>query len=201
MRVVRPLLLALTCLLAVPAVASAADVSVGDNFFSPKTVQIQPGDTVTWTWKGLAAHNVRSDPGQTESFKSDVMLGAGKTYDHTFANAGRFTYLCEIHGPAMSGVVEVGSGPFPDTLLPRLTRLKASGGNAAAKLSFRLSEASRVKVSLRGPSRRTVTKRLGKGSRSVRFKRLKAGRYRATVRPTDLAGNRGRAVTKRFTVG
>ena len=201
MRLVRPLLLVLGCLLAAPAAASAADVSVGDNFFGPKTVQIQPGDTVNWTWTGFAAHNVRADPGQTERFKSDVMSGSGKTYQHTFAKAGRFTYFCEIHGPAMSGVVEVGSAPFPDTLLPRLTRLKASGAKAAAKLSFRLSEASRVRVSLRGPSRRTVTKRLGKGRRSIRLRRLKSGRYRATARPTDLAGNRGRAVAKRFTLG
>ena len=203
MRLVRPMLLAVAALAVVPASASAADVevSVGDNFFKEKTVQIQPGDSVTWRWTGSAAHNVKANSGQTERFGSDVMTGAGNTFRHTFPDAGRFTYFCEIHGPAMSGAVEVGPPPFPDTLLPRLTRLKASPGAAAVKLSFRLSEGARVKVSLRGPTRRSVTQRLGKGRRSVRFRRLRAGRYRATVRPTDLAGNRGRAVTKRFTVG
>ena len=46
MRLVRPMLLAVAALAVVPASASAADVevSVGDNFFKEKTVQIQPGD-------------------------------------------------------------------------------------------------------------------------------------------------------------
>jgi plastocyanin len=203
MRLVRPLLLAAAALAAVPATASAAnaEVSVGDNFFNPKTVQIQPGDSVTWRWTGSAPHNVKADSGQTESFGSKVLTGTGNTFEHTFADPGRFTYFCEIHGPVMSGAVEVGPPPFPDTLLPRLTRLKASPGGAAVMLSFRLSEGARVKVSLRGPSRRSLTKRLGKGRRSVRIRRLRAGRYSATVRPTDVAGNRGRAVTKRFTIG
>ena len=127
-------------------------------------------------------------------------MGSG-TFKKTFAKPGRFTYFCKIHGPAMSGVVEVGPAPFPDTLLPRLSSLKAKPGAAKVKLSFKLSEKSKVKVSLSGPSHRSATKRLGKGKRSVGFKRLRVGDYKATLRPTDGTGNRGKAVVKRFSVG
>jgi plastocyanin len=194
----RRLFLLLGVLLAAPASAYAAnaDVAVRDDFFDPSTVQIQPGETVTWRWSGLNQHNVASDPNQAESFNSEFMIVG--TFSHTFSRPGRFTYFCEVHPSNMRGAVEVGSAPFPDTTLPSLSRVRARTGEGRVRLSFRLSEDARVKVSLRGRSRRSVTRSLSRGSRSVRFRRLRAGRYRATLRATDAAGNRGRAVTKRF---
>jgi plastocyanin len=202
MRSPRLTLLMASIVLAAPAAARAADaeVSVGDDFFDPATVRIEPGDRVTWRWNGSATHNVRAFGGQTETFGSDFMSGTGKTFSHAFARAGRFTYFCEVHPDNMRGVVEVGSPPFPDTSVPRLTRLKASPGDGAVRLAFRLSESARVKITLRGPSRRTATRRLSKGRRSVSFRRLAAGSYKATLRPTDAAGNRGKASAKRFSV-
>jgi plastocyanin len=196
----RRLVLLLAVLLGTPASAYAAnaDVAVRDDFFDPSTVQIQPGDTVTWRWSGLNQHNVSSDPNQSEDFHSEFMIIG--SFSHTFSQPGRFTYFCEVHPTNMRGAVEVGSAPFPDTTLPRLSRLRARTRGSAVRLSFRLSEEARVKVSLRGPSRRSATRSLSRGSRSVRFRRLREGRYRATLRPTDTAGNRGRAVTKRFRI-
>jgi plastocyanin len=199
----RRLALLLAIPLALPAAAGAADteVTVGDDFFEPQTARIEPGDTVTWRWNGSADHTVKSDEGQAESFASPILNGTGKTFVRTFDRAGRFTYFCEIHPENMRGVVEVGSPPFPDSTLPRLTRLKAKPGDGRVRLSFRVSELSRVKVTLAGPSDRSTTKRLGKGKRSVAFRRLRAGRYKATLRPTDSSGNRGKAVVERFRVG
>jgi hypothetical protein len=180
-------------------IAAVTPVSVGDNFYDERTVRIQPGDGVEWSFDGAIEHTVTASRNQTMRFRSGVRRTG--SFNQTFPDAGRFTYFCEIHGTAMSGVVEVGDPPFPDTRLPVLSRLRARAGDGGVKLGFRLSERSRVKVKLSGPSRRNVTKRLGKGKRSVAFRRLGAGSYRATLRPTDRAGNRGRAVTRRFTVG
>lgn len=179
-------------------IAAVTPVSVGDNFYDERTVRIQPGDSVSWSFDGDIEHTVTSSRNQTMRFKSGFKSSG--TFTQDFPDPGRFTYFCEVHGPTMSGVVEVGGPPFPDTKLPVLSRLGARAGDGAAKLRFRLSERSRVKVTLSGPSRRSVTKRLGKGKRSVAFRRLGAGRYKATLRPTDSAGNRGKAVAKRFTV-
>jgi len=195
---------ALTLLgLAVPAPALAAnrDVNVGDDFFDPVPVEIQPGDSVTWRWSGSDDHSVRAVANQTESFRSATVRGAGKTFAHTFAKRGRFTYFCEVHPATMRGSVEVGSPPFPDTILPRVTSVKPKVSGSSAKLSFRLSEKSTLKVSLSGPSKRSTTRSLGKGKRSLTFRGLREGRYRASLRPTDTSGNKGRVVkSSRFRV-
>jgi plastocyanin len=83
---------------------SAGDVTVANDSFTPGTLSIVSGSTVTWTWNsGGEAHNVTFDDGI-----HSVDQGSG-TYQRTFAQAGSFPYHCTIHGPAMSGVVNVGS--------------------------------------------------------------------------------------------
>jgi plastocyanin len=183
-----------------PALAANVDVAVRDDFFEPTPVRVQPGDSVTWRWNDYNQHNVRSFANQTESFRSPFMSGSG-TFSRTFAKRGRFTYFCEVHRPFMRGAVEVGPPPFPDTTLPRVFGVKAKIAGSAVKLSFRLSERARLRVSLSGPSTRRATRTLGRGKRSLTFRRLRGGRYRATLRPTDTAGNKGRAVkSSRFSV-
>ena len=196
----RFLLVAAATLLAAPASASAAnaDVVVMDDFFQPGTVQIQPGESVTWHWGTGTTHTATAFPNQTIKFNSGAKSSG--SFTRTFSRPGRFTYFCQIHGPFMRGTVEVGPPPFPDTLLPRLASMKAKTGDEKVKLSFRLSEKAKVKVSLSGPSHRSATRRLGKGRRTVGFEHLKAGDYKATLRATDGAGNRGRVRTKRFSI-
>jgi plastocyanin len=202
-----PVLLALALL--APASASAADagVAVDDDVFRPTVVRIGLGDTVTWTWAAgsMNAHTVTASPGQTIEFDSRVKSGAGAAFRHTFTERGRFRYLCEIHF-GMKGAVEVGPPPFPDTVLPRLRGLRARPARArrSTRLRFRLSEDATVKlvVTRSGRTARSLTRSLRKGRRSIKLgvRRLRRGRYRATLRPTDKAGNRGRAVSTTFRV-
>ena len=79
---------------------AAGHVDVIDNAFSPKTIEVSVGDTVTWDWKGSAVHNV-TGPG----FNSPTQ-GKGKTFTHTFNTAGSFTYNCTIH-TGMKATVKV----------------------------------------------------------------------------------------------
>jgi plastocyanin len=181
--------------------AAAADVEVGDDFFSPSTVRIAPGDRVVWRWSGAALHNVKSTDGQSESFRSSLMTGPGATFAHTFTRAGRFTYLCEVHPANMRGAVEVGTPPFADTTRPRLSGLRLRVGRRSVTLRFRLSETARVRVSLAGSTRRRLTRRFGRGRRALTLRRLRRGRQRVTLTPLDLAGNRGASVRRRFAVG
>jgi plastocyanin len=184
--------------LAAPASAGESGVTVGDDFFKETTVRIQPGDSVKWTWTGSDTHTVTANPGQTERFGSKEQ-GSG-TFSHTFAKRGRFGYHCEIHPTEMRAVVEVGSAPFPDTTLPRVSGAIGKPGRGQAVVRFRLSEKAKVRLALRGPTRRKVTKTLGKGSRKLRLRGLKAGSYRATLTPTDAAGNRGKPAKASFRV-
>jgi plastocyanin len=187
--------------LALPASATGADVEVGDDFFSPSTVQIAPGDRVTWRWSGLNPHNVRSTEGQQESFRSSVMTGPGASFEHTFTRPGRFTYFCEVHPTNMRGAVEVGGPPFPDTTRPRVSGLRAKVRGRSVAVRFRLSETARVRIVVSGATRRRLTRRFDGGRRRLVLRRLRRGRQRLTLTPTDLAGNRGAPVRTRFKVG
>jgi plastocyanin len=199
-------LLTLLALLAIPApalAASNADVTIGDDFYeSPTatapTVKIQPGDTVTWHWTGMDQHTVTASPNQTVSFSSPFKTSG--TFKRGFPKPGRFIYHCQVHDQ-MRGAVEVGPPPFPDTSLPRISRYKARVSGSTMKVSFKLSEKSRVRVAVSGPSDKVVTRLLGTGKRSITFRHLKAGRYRAGLRLRDTAGNKGHSPkTKRVRV-
>ncbi len=99
-------------------------VSIVDFDFRPPTVNIQVGDTVTWTNNGRAVHTVTSD---TIGFDSG-RLNPGQGFSHTFDAPGTFPYHCALH-PNMHGTIVVGSGgapvagqqgplPFPPNLGP-----------------------------------------------------------------------------------
>jgi plastocyanin len=100
-------------------VAMSADVSVPsgsatpgceetDECFLPSTVEIGVGGTVTWTNDDTAAHTVTSgtvDSGPDGTFDSSIFM-AGKTFEHTFDEAGEYDYFCVVH-PWMTGKVIV----------------------------------------------------------------------------------------------
>jgi plastocyanin len=89
-------------------VSTSAEVSVVNNAFNPSTITIAPGTTVTWTWAPTAVlHNVAPVAGGTEPARSGNPTNAPFTHEHTFNNPGTYNYTCEVHGPAMSGVVTV----------------------------------------------------------------------------------------------
>jgi hypothetical protein len=77
---------------------------MGDLFFSPTSVTIAVGDTVTWTNDGQAPHNATADDG---SFHTPT-IEHGQSASHTFSQAGTFSYICTIH-PNMKGTIRVTS--------------------------------------------------------------------------------------------
>jgi plastocyanin len=88
-----------------------ASVTVGAGntlTFTPGTVDIAAGGSVTWTWasENTLAHNVTS--GDTPpAFAASPTVTSG-TYSVTFANAGTFFYYCTVHGRnVMFGTVNV----------------------------------------------------------------------------------------------
>jgi plastocyanin len=81
----------------------ATDLVVIKNFaFSPATVTVRAGTTITWTNGDQDAHTVTATGG---AFKS-ATLNTGDTFRYTFTTAGRYAYLCTIH-PFMTASVVV----------------------------------------------------------------------------------------------
>jgi plastocyanin len=175
-----PAPLALLLLLAAAGPASAAErlVNVVDFEFQPKTLQVDPGDTVTWTFSD-GGHTTTANPGQAEKWDSGPAANpAGFRLRHTFRNPGRYGYICIPHGSFMTGVVQVGRDEFPKSQ----RSFKQTRRSSSITMSFRLLEPAKVTVRLRGPSRRTATRRrLEPGRHSIKLSRLHAGRYSGTV--------------------
>jgi plastocyanin len=112
--------------------SASASVTMGDLFFSPASVSIAVGDTVTWRNTGQAPHNATADDG---SFKTPT-INNGQSASHTFAQAGTFSYVCTIH-PNMTGTVRVLSSDSGGGG-------RNGGGGASASSSSGTSESAAV---------------------------------------------------------
>jgi amicyanin len=99
--------------LAAPVAAADEDVSIVDFDFTPGSVTVTVGDTVTWTNNGEAPHDVTF---VAEDVKSEI-LANGETYDRTFESEGTFDYICSIH-PQMTGTVVVEAAAAEPTEAP-----------------------------------------------------------------------------------
>jgi plastocyanin len=101
------LLFVVSIALAITPKASAAghDVGIASFAFSPNSITIAPGDTVTWTNSDGTTHTVTGNNGTWGSGN----LANGGTYTHQFNETGDFSYHCSIHS-SMTGVVHVSSG-------------------------------------------------------------------------------------------
>lgn len=82
--------------------ASPAAVEIKNMHFTPDTLTIVAGTTVTWKNDDSSPHTV-TDKGRV--FRS-AGLDTGDTFSYTFASPGEFTYFCTIH-PMMVGKIVV----------------------------------------------------------------------------------------------
>jgi plastocyanin len=81
--------------------------SNGSFAFSPATVIIPVGTTVTWTNMTDAPHTVTSDDGKTFDSGTAHPIGAqGGSFSFKFTKAGTFAYHCQFH-TYMEGTVMV----------------------------------------------------------------------------------------------
>jgi predicted extracellular nuclease/plastocyanin len=96
-------------LISFSALATVHQVTVGNDFFSPKHLDVLVGDTVVWT-NSSGMHNVN---GSTTTFPSNpVSFGNGIpasnwTYTFVFSTAGLYNYQCDPHIPQMVGTIRV----------------------------------------------------------------------------------------------
>jgi plastocyanin len=103
------LLLAVAALAAPgPAAAATKIVSISRTAFSPSSVTIQTGDTVTWRNSDSQRHQVVASSG---AFASPV-LAQGRIFSVTFNRPGTFRYHDGLH-PQLKGRVVVRLRPPP----------------------------------------------------------------------------------------
>jgi plastocyanin len=89
--------------------ASPADAVSIDNFtFTPASLTVKAGTTVTWTNRDDIPHGIAAS---NNEFKKSKALDTDDNFSFTFTTPGTYKYFCYIH-PHMVGtiVVEAASG-------------------------------------------------------------------------------------------
>jgi amicyanin len=89
-------------------------VDIADFAFTPASLTITVGDTVTWTNRDAIEHTAT---GTTGAFDSGL-LAQGESWSMTFATPGTYDYLCTPH-PTMTGrLVVVAARPTTPAASP-----------------------------------------------------------------------------------
>jgi plastocyanin len=79
--------------------ARAAGVTVGDDFFRPKSVSVRAGTRVRWTWRGRDVHNVTVTSGPVR-FRSPTQRSG--TFSRKLRRRGTYRIVCTVHGQRMT---------------------------------------------------------------------------------------------------
>jgi amicyanin len=134
--------------------ATTHQVEIVDFAFSPTTLTITAGDTVTWTNSDAVVHTA------TGSGFDSGLLDQGESYSFTFSAAGTYDYVCTPH-PTMTGqiVVQAAAAPVasPGTV-PNVAMdapmaspgLAATALGLACVIAWRLVRRSRKAVAANG---------------------------------------------------
>jgi plastocyanin len=167
-------LLALTAFLAglalavVPTFGANVDVTAGPGeTFSPKTVTVAQGDSVTWTNAG-GFHNVKFEDGLfTEPSPPD---STSWKVSRTFTTAGTYGYYCEVHqSEGMTGTVVVnppsgtttpppgGGGPPPGPPPGTVVDKSAPSLSLSVRSAQRILRRRALVISVRVDEQATVT--------------------------------------------
>lgn len=87
---------------------SGPSVSAVEYSFSPETLTVTVGATVTWTNNGTTTHTATSDAGDSLTWDSGSLAGStpnpyggtspGASFSKTFTKAGIYPYHCSFHG-------------------------------------------------------------------------------------------------------
>jgi len=99
----------------VPAGSGVPGCEDTDECWLPSVVNVNIGDTVTWSNDDTAAHTVTSGnfvDGLDGIFDSSLFM-AGTTFEHTFDEAGTFEYVCMVHPWMVGQVIVGGTAPPP----------------------------------------------------------------------------------------
>ena len=88
----------------------SGSVTISKSGFSPATISVKKGATVTWVNQDSKIHRVASDPHPSHTLLPTLDsddLANGDTYTFTFEKTGKFTYHDENNPLTIRGEVDV----------------------------------------------------------------------------------------------
>jgi plastocyanin len=84
--------------------ASSANVAIKDFVYTPSTITVKKGATVTWTNNDSMAHTVTTSSSSPETFDSGSIAN-GQTFSHVFSAVGTYSYSCSFHASMKATVI------------------------------------------------------------------------------------------------
>ncbi|MEQ0559974.1 cupredoxin family copper-binding protein [Amycolatopsis sp. NEAU-NG30] len=108
-------------LLVPTAGAATQQVMMQDYAFSPASLTVRVGDTVTWMQHDTAPHDVVTTSAPV-AFRSP-QLSAGQSWSYTFRQPGTYAYYCSVHPDMRASVTVL---PAPTTAPPKPTTAAAA---------------------------------------------------------------------------
>ncbi|WP_079052322.1 cupredoxin domain-containing protein [Streptomyces regalis] len=111
--------------------ASAASyrVAMSRYAFSPATLTVTAGSTVTWTNQDTAPHDVRTTSAPA-AFHSP-MLNKGGSWSFTFTTPGTYAYYCTVHPNMTARIVVEAAAPKTSAAVPTPTHEHAGSGTSS----------------------------------------------------------------------
>ncbi|ANS65687.1 hypothetical protein SLINC_3463 [Streptomyces lincolnensis] len=102
-------LLALPLLSAGQASAATYRVTMKGYAFSPASLTVPAGSTVTWTNQDTAPHDVKTTSGPASIHSP--MLDKGQSWSFTFTAGGSYGYYCTVHPDMTAGITVRAAAP------------------------------------------------------------------------------------------
>jgi plastocyanin len=133
-----------------PAGAAGHHVDMENYAFSPRSLTVQRGDSVTWMNHDEAPHDAKTTGGP-ETFHSP-MLNQGGSWTHTFDTAGTYSYYCTVHPDMKASIVVAAPKPPPE---PEPTKSKEPEPDPKPERSEDLEDHKETKQSSRSTPKQT----------------------------------------------
>jgi len=97
-----PLAMTSTARASLERAVNTTEVKIDNFSFTPKSMTVKPGTTITWTNRDDIPHNIVS----TEKKFSSPVLDTDQAFSFKFQEPGSYPYFCKIH-PMMTGRILV----------------------------------------------------------------------------------------------
>ncbi|MFF7544966.1 cupredoxin family copper-binding protein [Streptomyces canus] len=98
------------------ASAATFQVAMKGYAFSPASLSVPAGSTVTWTNYDTAPHDVKTTSGPLAIHSP--MLNKGQSWSFTFTTAGAYGYVCTVHPDMTAGITVRAAAPKPTPAAP-----------------------------------------------------------------------------------
>ncbi|KOG19630.1 cupredoxin domain-containing protein [Streptomyces viridochromogenes] len=138
------------------AAAATYRVAMSGYAFSPATLTVTAGSTVTWTNQDTAPHDVKTSSGPA-AFHSP-MLNKGGSWSFTFTTPGAYAYYCTVHPNMTARIMVQPAAPATSAAAPTHDHSRAGADSGSQSSGNQTSRSHTAGHHAAAPSPTTATR-------------------------------------------